>query len=48
VNDSSFAKAKAGKNSKEGEFFGEGKEKKALPEERKSEQKVCHEAVYRS
>ena len=41
VNDAYFAKAKAAKNSKEGEFFGEGeKAKKTLPEEKKSEQKV--------
>jgi large subunit ribosomal protein L6e len=41
VNDSYFVKSKAAKSTKEGEFFGEGKEKKAFPEERKSEQKVC-------
>jgi large subunit ribosomal protein L6e len=40
VNDAYFAKAKSAKSSKEGEFFGEGKEKKAFPEEKKSEQKV--------
>jgi len=40
VNDAYFAKSKAAKGSKEGEFFGEGKEKKAFPEEKKSEQKV--------
>lgn len=40
VNDAYFAKAKAAKSTKEGEFFGEGKEKKAFPEEKKSEQKV--------
>lgn len=40
VNDAYFVKAKAAKGSKEGEFFGEGKEKKAFPEEKKSEQKV--------
>ena len=40
INDSYFAKSKAEKNSKEGEFFGENKEKKTLPEDRKSEQKV--------
>ena len=40
VNDSYFAKSKATKSTKEGEFFGEGKEKKAFPEEKKSEQKV--------
>ncbi|KAI9637429.1 structural constituent of ribosome [Dioszegia hungarica] len=39
VNDAYFAKAKSAKSSKEGEFFGEGKEKKAFPEEKKSEQK---------
>ena len=48
VNDSYFAKAKATKNSKEGEFFGEGKEKKALPEERKSEQKVDYHKILRA
>lgn len=41
VNDAYFAKSKASKSTKEGEFFGEGKEKKAFPEEKKSEQKVC-------
>ena len=40
VNDAYFAKSKAAKGSKEGEFFGEGKEKKAFPDEKKSEQKV--------
>lgn len=40
INDAYFAKAKAAKASKEGEFFGEGKEKKAFPEEKKAEQKV--------
>ncbi|ORX38471.1 structural constituent of ribosome [Kockovaella imperatae] len=41
VNDSYFAKAKAAKNSKEGEFFGEGeKSSKTLPEDKKSEQKT--------
>lgn len=40
VNDSYFVKSKASKSTKEGEFFGEGKEKKAFPEEKKSEQKV--------
>lgn len=40
INDAYFAKAKAAKSSKEGEFFGEGKEKKAFPEEKKAEQKV--------
>ncbi|EJT46902.1 structural constituent of ribosome [Trichosporon asahii var. asahii CBS 2479] len=39
VNDAYFAKSKSGKNSKEGEFFGEGKEKKEFPAEKKSEQK---------
>ena len=46
VNDSYFAKAKAAKSSKEGEFFGSAEgEKKALPEEKKSEQKVCPSVV---
>ena len=40
VNDAYFAKAKGAKSTKEGEFFGEGKEKKAFPEEKKAEQKV--------
>lgn len=40
VNDAYFAKAKSAKATKEGEFFGEGKEKKAFPEEKKAEQKV--------
>ena len=41
INDSSFAKSKASaKSSNEGEFFGDGKAKKTLPEERKAEQKV--------
>jgi large subunit ribosomal protein L6e len=40
VSDAAFAKSKVAKSSKEGEFFGEGKEKKAFPEEKKSEQKV--------
>jgi len=40
LNDAYFAKSKTAKSSKEGEFFGEGKAKKTLPEERKSEQKV--------
>ncbi|WOO83863.1 60S ribosomal protein L6 [Vanrija pseudolonga] len=39
VNDAYFVKAKAAKASKEGEFFGEGEQKKAFPEEKKSEQK---------
>lgn len=43
INDSYFAKTKAAKNTKEGEFFGEGKEKKAFPEEKKSEQKVINQ-----
>ncbi|KAL7422779.1 60S ribosomal protein L6 [Cryptotrichosporon argae] len=45
VNDAYFAKAKAAKGSKEGEFFGEGKEKKAFPEEKKSEQKTVDAPV---
>ncbi|KAK1927229.1 putative structural constituent of ribosome [Papiliotrema laurentii] len=45
VNDSYFAKSKAAKGSKEGEFFGEGKEKKAFPEEKKSEQKTVDAPV---
>lgn len=40
VSDAYFAKSKAGKTSKEGEFFGEGAAKKTLPEGKKSEQKV--------
>ncbi|CAD6578977.1 MAG: hypothetical protein TREMPRED_002317 [Tremellales sp. Tagirdzhanova-0007] len=40
VNDSYFSKSKTAKTSKEGEFFGENKEKKTLSEERKSEQKT--------
>ena len=40
VNDSYFVKPKAAKGSKEGEFFSEGKEKKEVSEEKKSEQKV--------
>ncbi|KAK4688797.1 large subunit ribosomal protein L6e, partial [Tremellales sp. Uapishka_1] len=39
VNDAYFTKSKSAKSTKEGEFFGEGKEKKAFPEEKKSEQK---------
>jgi len=39
VNDAYFVKSKAAKSTKEGEFFGEGQEKKAFPEEKKSEQK---------
>lgn len=45
VNDAYFAKAKAAKTSKEGEFFGEGKEKKTVPEEKKSEQKSVDAAL---
>ncbi|GFZ49594.1 60S ribosomal protein L6-B [Saitozyma sp. JCM 24511] len=45
VNDAYFAKAKAAKSTKEGEFFGEGKEKKAFPEEKKSEQKSVDSAL---
>jgi large subunit ribosomal protein L6e len=41
VNDAFFAKAKAAKSSKEGEFFGEGKDKAPVSEDKKSEQKVC-------
>lgn len=40
INDHYFSKSKAAKTTKEGEFFGEGKEKKTFPEEKKSEQKV--------
>lgn len=40
INDAHFAKAKASKTSKEGEFFGEGKEKAPVADEKKSEQKV--------
>ncbi|CAK9781070.1 structural constituent of ribosome [Cutaneotrichosporon oleaginosum] len=39
VNDAYFAKAKSAKSTKEGEFFGEKGEKKAFPEDKKSEQK---------
>ena len=45
VNDAYFAKSKASKSTKEGEFFGEGKEKKAFPEEKKSEQKTVDAPV---
>ena len=38
VNDAFFAKAKAAKSSKEGEFFGEGKDKAPVSEDKKSEQ----------
>lgn len=41
VNDAYFAKAKAAKTTKEGEFFGEGKQQAEVSEEKKSEQKVC-------
>lgn len=41
VNDAYFTRSKsAAKASKEGDFFGENKEKKAFPEEKKSEQKA--------
>jgi len=45
VNDAYFAKAKAAKSSKEGEFFGEGKDKVEVSEERKSEQKTVDTAL---
>jgi large subunit ribosomal protein L6e len=45
VNDAYFVKSKAAKSTKEGEFFGEGKEKKAFPEEKKSEQKAVDAPV---
>ncbi|WVQ82127.1 hypothetical protein IAT38_004255 [Cryptococcus sp. DSM 104549] len=48
VNDAYFTKAKAAKSTKEGEFFGEGKEKKAFPEEKKSEQKAVDAALIAS
>ncbi|XAO25644.1 hypothetical protein I312_104472 [Cryptococcus bacillisporus CA1280] len=48
ISDAYFAKAKATKASKEGEFFGEGKEKKAFPEEKKAEQKAVDAALIAS
>ena len=45
VNDAYFAKAKEAKSTKEGEFFNENKEKKATPEEKKSEQKTVDAPV---
>lgn len=41
INDTYFAKTKAAKGSKEGEFFGEGEEKQPISEEKKAQQKVC-------
>ncbi|EIW68191.1 hypothetical protein TREMEDRAFT_57243 [Tremella mesenterica DSM 1558] len=40
INDAYFAKAKAAKSTKEGEFFGEGKESQGVSDEKKSEQKA--------
>lgn len=40
INDAFFAKAKAAKTTKEGEFFGEGKDKAPVSDDKKSEQKV--------
>ncbi|WVW85569.1 hypothetical protein I302_107607 [Kwoniella bestiolae CBS 10118] len=48
VNDAYFTKSKVAKGSKEGEFFGEGKEKKVFPEEKKSEQKSVDAALIAS
>ncbi|RSH77927.1 uncharacterized protein EHS24_003000 [Apiotrichum porosum] len=45
VNDAYFVKSKAAKATKEGEFFGEGAEKKTFPEEKKSEQKAVDAPV---
>ena len=45
VNDAYFVKAKAAKASKEGEFFGEGEQKKAFPEEKKAEQKAIDQSI---
>lgn len=45
VNDAYFAKAKSSKSTKEGEFFGEKGEKKAFPEDKKSEQKTVDAPV---
>ncbi|ORY35524.1 structural constituent of ribosome [Naematelia encephala] len=45
VNDVYFAKSKASKTTKEGEFFGEGKEKAEFPEEKKSLQKTVDAPV---
>ncbi|KAL1406339.1 60S ribosomal protein L6 [Vanrija albida] len=45
VNDAYFVKAKAAKASKEGQFFGEGEQKKAFPEEKKSEQKAVDASI---
>lgn len=45
VNDAYFAKAKGAKASKEGQFFAEGAEKKAFPQEKKSEQKAVDTAI---
>ncbi|TYJ53405.1 hypothetical protein B9479_005952 [Cryptococcus floricola] len=48
INDAYFTKAKAAKSTKEGEFFGEGQEKKAFPEEKKAEQKAVDAALIAS
>jgi len=45
VNDAYFTAAKASKKTKEGEFFGEGAEKKSVSEDRKSEQKTVDAPV---
>ncbi|WVN85951.1 uncharacterized protein L203_101108 [Cryptococcus depauperatus CBS 7841] len=48
INDAYFTKAKAAGSSNEEEFFGDNKEKKAFPEEKKAEQKAVDAALLAS
>ncbi|WVO13495.1 hypothetical protein L204_101115 [Cryptococcus depauperatus] len=48
INDAYFTKAKATGSSNEEEFFGDNKEKKAFPEEKKAEQKAVDAALLAS
>jgi len=45
INDAYFVKDKTAKASKEGEFFGEGKQKSEISDDRKSEQKTVDSAL---